>query len=423
MISIKLNNQINYYLTSLLAFFIPIHSKIPPVLIALLVLNWLIKPSNIKLTVNRIRNNYALLSLVLLFLLYAVGVLLSDNVNFGLKVLETNLSLILLPLIFLAYQNNTKDNIEAYLKFFVIGCLVYILMCFGYAGYACFKPVYTDLYGVMYDLGFNYFFYSYLTLFFHPSYAAMHCVFALLIICLGVINKRIGFNYKTIVAIALLVIFVLLLSSKSGWIGLVFLMLYIFYYLVLKKQLLKIIYIIIPIALAFILLNVVYTPSFSKRIPKVENIKNAITEKNSENVTVTTGGDGNAARVLIWKASLGLFLDNLIGLGTGDAKDILLEKYKEKGMTTEYKYQLNCHNQYLSTALSIGVLGLITLLFALIYPFIQSVRANHIVLAGFIVLISFNFLFESMLETQKGIAFFSFFYVLLCTSFNTKKII
>lgn len=417
MISLKLNNQINFYLTSLLAFFIPIHYKIPPVIIVLLVLNWLINPSNIKKTINHIKSNYALLSLVLFFLLYAVGMFFSNNIHFGLKVLETNLSLILLPLIYLAYTSKTKEKIETYLKFFVTGSIVYTILCFGYATYAFFKPVYTDLYGVMYDLGFNYFFYSYVSLFFHPSYTAMFSLFALFIISTGLIQKKILFNWKILISIILLVVFVLLLSSKSGWLGLILLSLYVFWNLISKKQILKVLYILIPLVSLFILLNILYTPSFSKRIPKVDNIKNALNEKNKDNKEVTTGGDGNAARVLIWKASLELFSDNILGLGTGDAKELLLEKYQQKGMSTEYKYQLNCHNQYLSTGLSIGILGLILLLGMLFYSLFQSIKYNQIVLGGFIILVSFNFLFESMLETQKGIVFFSFFYVLLCLSY------
>lgn len=422
MIGVELNNKINFYLTSLLAFFIPIHTKIPPIIIVLLAINWVIIPSNIKLTFRQLKKNYALTSLFALYVFYAIGTFLSDNIQFGFKVLETNLSFFLLPLIYAAYQNNTKNKIEIYLKWFVIGAITYTIICYTYATYAFFKPVYTDLYGVMYDLGFNYFFYSYISLFFHPSYTAMFSVFALFVISVGIQKNKITFNWKILLSILLLVVFVLLLSSKAGWLGLIFLLFYVSWDLIRKKEILKIVYIIVPLSVVFVLLNVIYTPSFSKRIPKIENIKEAINEKDTENKTVTTGGDGNAARVLIWKASLELLSENLLGLGTGDAKEILLNKYKQKGMTTEYKFQLNCHNQYLSTGLSLGVFGLFLFLFALIYPLYQSVNKNYIILGGFIVLVSVNFLFESMLETQKGIVFFCFFYVIICSSYIKAKL-
>lgn len=418
----KLNHQINYYLTGLLAFFAPVHAKILPLFIILLVLNWLSRPTNVKKSIVTLTNNYGLLTLVLLFVTYLLGMLYTTNTGTGFKILETKLSLVILPLVYAAYTSFTKEKIINYLRFFVWGCVAYAFICFGYATYAYFKPIYTDLYGVLYDLGGNYFFYSYLTVFFHPSYTALYSVLALTIIVLGIKTGECKFDWKALLATSILTIFILLLSSKAGWIIMVLLLLYTIFLLVKSKKIMAIIYIIAPIVSFFLVFNVYYTPEFSKRIPDVEHITEAIVETNVQNEEVTTGRDGNASRVFIWKASWDLFKDNIVlGQGTGDAKDVLMEKYEERGMTTEFKYKLNSHNQYLTTAISIGAIGLLVLILCLFYPFIMGIRQKDILPIAFTIFIAINFLFESMLETQAGLVFYAFFNTLLCSTFVSRK--
>ncbi len=340
--------------------------------------------------------------------------LYTSNLKFGWTVLETKMSLLILPLIYAAYIDTTKDKIQEYLKYLVYGCIVYAIICLTYAGYAFFKPVLDDLYG---DIGSNNFYYSYLSLYFHPSYTAMYSVFSLLIISIGIKKRVICFNWKIILSITLLIIFILLLSSKAGWFILILLGLYVFKLLISLKKGIKILYFVIPILVLFLALNVYFTPKFSHRLPQIENIIKAITGKDQNDKTVTTGNDGNASRVFIWKASYELFLENfLTGTGTGDAKDELLKKYQEKKMTNEFQFQLNSHNQFLSTSLYLGLLGLITFLFMLFYPLIISIKHSNYVLVGFILLIIINLMVESMFEKQAGLVFYAFFNTLLCST-------
>ncbi len=418
MISIKLNHQINFYLTSLLAFFTPIYSKVLPVFIVLLVINWLINPTNIKLSLKNLKSNYVLLASIALYLLYVIGMSYSSNLSFGAKVLETKLSLLILPLIYAAYINLTREKINTYLKLFVYGCITYALICLSYATYAYYKPLYIDLLnGFSFNFGANYFFYSYLSLFFHPSYTAMYSVFALSIIVISIQKKHIIVNLKIVLSIIVLTVFILLLSSKAGWVGLFLLGFYSIIILIIRKKWIQIFYFTIPITILFLVFNVYYTPNVSQRLPQVENIKKAITEKDENNTKVTTSADGNASRIFIWKASYDLFLENfLLGTGTGDSKEKLLEKYLEREMTTEYNNQLNSHNQYLTTSISLGIVGLLIFLFGLLYTFIKALKRQKLIIASFIVLISINFLFESMFETQAGLVFYAFINTMLgCT--------
>jgi O-antigen ligase len=172
----------------------------------------------------------------------------------------------------------------------------------------------------------------------------------------------------------------------------------------------------------FLFLNVYYAPSFSQRIPKVETIQNAINEKDNKNNVVTTSSDGSGRRIFVWKASMDLIKQNFwLGVGTGDSKDQLLETYKSNGMITEYKFQLNAHNQYLNTMVSLGVFGLLILLLCFLIPLYYAVKNKLIMLLGFTLIVSFNFLFESMLEAQAGVIFYVFFNTILCLSFMSQS--
>ncbi|MBK8368984.1 MAG: hypothetical protein IPL10_16770 [Bacteroidetes bacterium] len=176
MMTEQLNKRVHVVLTTLLAFFIPIAL---PILIVLLSLNWLINISNVKISVRAIKHNTALTLMIVLYALYLVGLIYSSNFKVAGEVLETKFSFFILPLVYAAYTNETKLQLSNYLKSFIFGCITYAMLCFAYATYAFYKPVYTDLYGVLYDLGSNYFYHSYLSSVFHPSYASMYAVVAL----------------------------------------------------------------------------------------------------------------------------------------------------------------------------------------------------------------------------------------------------
>ena len=104
----------------------------------------------------------------------------------------------------------------------------------------------------------------------------------------------------------------------------------------------------------------------------------------------------------------------LIGVGTGDVKEAILNEYDQKvTKATEGKYY-NCHNEFLETAVRLGIIGEILLLIILFSPFFnRSNYQKNRLLIGFLIIIILNFLFESMLDRLNGVAFFAFFYCLL----------
>jgi O-antigen ligase len=122
------------------------------------------------------------------------------------------------------------------------------------------------------------------------------------------------------------------------------------------------------------------------------------------------GFNSTTGRISIWKNSLQIIAKNsVLGVGTGDAKDEILKHYKLKNEKELYSKKLNSHNQFLQTTIAIGLLGLIVLLLILGIPLFLFYKQSDFLAVIFVLLIVFNFLFESMLETQAGVIFFSFF--------------
>ena len=422
MISEHLNKRIHVVLTTILSFCIPFFPQAMSLLIVLLTLNWIINFSNVVFSFKNIIQNKGLAAMIIFYLLYVLGLLYTSNLKFAGEILEIKLSFLVVPLVYIAYSKETIIQFNHYLKCFIYGCVAYALYCFGYATYAYFKPVYTDLYGVLYNLGSNYFYYSYLSSVIHPSYTAMYTIVALLAIRYLYQQKNIYLNYTWLSIIVFLTTYVFFLSSKAGWIGLGFTYFIFLFDLIKSGSYFKLIFISLILIGFFFLINVYFAPQYASRIPKMQSIENAIKGKDKNNKPSTTGTDGSGSRIFVWKASLEVIKENLpLGAGTGDSRDKLMEKYLEKKMDTEYKFGLNSHNQFLNTSVSLGILGFLSLIICFWIPFHIGLKLHELFLINFVIILTINLLFESMFERQSGIIFYVFFNTLLCSKFTQSK--
>lgn len=119
-------------------------------------------------------------------------------------------------------------------------------------------------------------------------------------------------------------------------------------------------------------------------------------------------------RWLSWKAAVAAIEQApLLGYGIGDAKDVIVAKYKELGPAYQVhvKHRYNAHNQFLQTWLETGIVGIFILLFIFTWLAFYMRRSSNefaVFLALFIALI-----FESMLVRFNGIVFFSIIVPLL----------
>ncbi len=119
-------------------------------------------------------------------------------------------------------------------------------------------------------------------------------------------------------------------------------------------------------------------------------------------------------RINQWKAATCVFIQNpLIGVGVGDSQYELDLCYLTTDLELAIDRAYNTHNQYLDILISNGLLGLLIWIIMLLYSVRYAWATNNFYLLSFIFLIAVAFITENLLNTQKGIVFFSLFYCLL----------
>lgn len=122
---------------------------------------------------------------------------------------------------------------------------------------------------------------------------------------------------------------------------------------------------------------------------------------------------GNEVRLIMWKVSLELMIENPLGVGTGSVDEYLRKRLRSYGLNQMADEDYNPHNQFFQTAIEIGWFGLLVLLSLMAYGIYLSWRKRSYLLLLLFTCLAFNSLFESMFQRESGILFFTFWMVLL----------
>lgn len=391
----------HYYLAIIIALCLPL-VRLTPVFIVLLLLNWLIE-GDFKNKFQIVFKNKLALLFIAFFLIHVIGLAYTENMDAGLFDLQVKLSILLFPIILVSRPYN-KPQIRTIFWAFVIGSVVcsFILLTRAVYTYVVFSE--------------NNFFYLQLSFFTHPSYLAMYFNFAIAWLMFSVFNKQQILNrFYTILSLCAIFFFsgmILLLSSKMGLIILLGLYIGFMIYFIIsrKKYVLGFAGLIIIISSAYFLIR--FVPEISDRLKTVI----AAMSSSSNN---QTEAESTAVRLLIWSAAKEVVSENfLVGTGTGDAKDALLVEYEKRGMTGALEHKLNAHNEYYQVFVSLGLIGFVLLILSLLLPLYSAFTSSNAIYILFLLIIIFNFLPESMLETQAGVIFYAFFNSVLCFNSN-----
>lgn len=132
-------------------------------------------------------------------------------------------------------------------------------------------------------------------------------------------------------------------------------------------------------------------------------------------------GNSVSMRFEFWKTGWGIFKENpVFGVGTGDIKNAFAEMYIRENTALDQKFRLRGHNQYLTIAAQLGLLGLLIFISLLVVPFIENKNGRKTLFIGFWVIAVLSMINEDTIETQMGVTFFSFFYCFLLYYLNPK---
>ena len=380
----------------LFAFLIPLNPKWLGYGILIIVLEQLIRRNFSPLSNYKEFFNWkkASLWLFLFYLMHFVGMTYSSNTDFGWMDIGMKASFGIFPVIFMLF--NFKINLKLLFKSFVTGALVSIIICF-YLSYLNYSET-----GNLWH-----FRESYLSHFIHRSYWATYLVLAFIFSVYLVIKKQINLLVGCTLSLLFFTV-VFITGSKAGILIIIISTIALLIYIARVTGQLKWAIGLGVLAVVILITTLSYFPSVANRI---ESSYKYATGQYSINLEKT---ESTASRILMWQTAIDLIKEKpLLGYGTGDIKDVLAQKNKEKGNVDVAQRKMNAHNQFLNSWVAIGLFGFLFLVFIFLLPFIFAPQEEGFIHRLIIFILFASLVAESFLETQAGIIPVAFLMTLL----------
>lgn len=389
-ISEKATNQAYSLLLTLILILLPFSSRLSSLAIIILAIFWILC-GDFKLKIKKIQSNWPKIRwIIFYFLILALSPLVSEEKAEGWASLERHLSLLAFPLILATIKINSKQLNFILASFIVSVFLVSVIGLIQTYSIYINDQVNNSL------LELNYYQWIFPQLInFHAPYLAIYLSASGLITLLWCINTRKKFKLRLIL-IALVLFFNLVLAftaSRTAIATNLFLVIAILtYHLIKNKQ-----YLVLFLCFSFILLFSHYL------LDSLPYLKDKL-----------LSGAGGSERFHLWHAAFLAWKDApVFGYGLGDASEKIHNSFVSLGYPITFKHNFDPHNQFVATALTAGLLGLISLLLMLIIPAYKALKKGHILLLAIILLFTGCFFTESVLFRQKGIVIFTLLYSMM----------
>ncbi len=349
------------------------------------------------------KENYKVLVFqILFFIIILFGFFHSENKVAAIKDISQKFVLLILPVFFVFSGNILKKYKYWILKLFILSNIIFSIACIIYATYMSIELTSDKLiFNPIIQNG-NRFYYIPFSFLQHPSYFSMYIVMALASMFHlkdnNVFKKSISnlVIYYTIFLFFLIIIY--MLSSRAGIISAMFLSAFRLIQNVFRYK--RLFFKIVALTLFLIAISLVV------KNPRVLNIVSEVKET-SEGVHATKSF---SLRIVFWTTAIEVIDENFwIGTGNGDSQEVFNQKFKKSEFAVAKYIGYNVHNQYLQIFMTFGVVGFVTFLLTFIFAAEKAIKEKNQLFLIFLFSISFNFLFETMLNTLAGVFFFSFF--------------
>ncbi|MCX6257285.1 MAG: O-antigen ligase family protein [Bacteroidia bacterium] len=124
-------------------------------------------------------------------------------------------------------------------------------------------------------------------------------------------------------------------------------------------------------------------------------------------------GHSISQRIEYLKAGIQIIKDNIwFGIGTGDAQNAFNRQYNKMNSSLSKDSRLRAHNQFVTLLITFGITGFLWIMFAMFYPIFMEHKSKDYLFIIFFIIACISMLDEDTWETQAGITFFVYFYVL-----------
>lgn len=379
-------------------FFIPLYKKIVPLLILLFVVGTFIKLGRSKNWKVDIKLSETNVWWFFLWVLGFISLLYTENSDEGFFDLQVKATMMVFPLIF--SFNHVREIIKINFFYLIIAWLAGIFVSLLYhLGVAFYKYIFITH-------SMDYLFYTYLSGRYHPSYLSLYVVIAIIIIHDILIQNQL----KPFAQILLMIfhfslyIFVFLLSSKANIISL-FLVCILFLYIAIRAKKQRMFFAFNIFLFVFFLVLFMFSSSiFRDRVHQAMNFP----EKKILTGEKDFSGEGESTRdrVLIYRSAWQLISENpWFGVGVGDVRFKLSEKYLKNNFSKGVEKKFNAHNQFLQNWIAVGILGFVLMGIIIFNMLRLGWVKRKFCLFSFALVLLVNLMVESMLETQAGSIF------------------
>lgn len=390
-------NRIEMFLLCAVAFLIPVHVDSSPIIIAMLVLLFLIKPGNMKALKESVRTT-GFWAMIIPFVLYLIGILYSDDTNTALHNTETALSLMVFPLIATSFRQNDITKKTKLIEISLIaGILTIMTISIAKAAISYAEIQNSDVF----------FYTQLLSSPHHHSYYALFAVIVLTQVLLCNWDKLSKWAIAANITLALIVIvFIGMLSSKITILLLGVYVIYLIIKLILSKSVPKWLSVILAIA------TIAAIPAFFS-LPmvkyRIDNMMDSIRAHRNGVETVRTRNESTTIRIKCMSSAMEVISENwLYGTGQGDVY-AEMQKQMKKRMGEDYEGTCSPHNQFLRSFASFGIIGIASLIFLFIVMFKKAIKSRNGTIIWWCIITLCFFCIEDMLCIINGIIFFCMF--------------
>ena len=343
--------------------------------------------------------NKITLFLFLFYLCYLFGVFFTDNEILAKHYVESKLSFLFFPLFF---SFKPKFKVEFSYLFLISIFSVFQVTIFGlfsamkiYSVTHIFLPSFTS---------------TSISPLHHPSYFAFFILFSIFTMWIGFFKKWKYFTLNWIIPLSIYFLVFYILCQSLAALLFICLTLFVIFIIWFKMKFGKIktliTILLFPLILFFLLTK---TPVFKVEFNSTKDSFTAFVNSPRKFIKDKQGyKTGNEDRLILWTASSHLIWKHPFGVGTGNVDDYLRNELMNLRQGNLALKNFNSHNQFLQTGVEIGFFGLAILLIFEISVLVFAIKNKNWILLLVISSLIFNSLFESMLQRQSGIIFYSF---------------
>jgi O-antigen ligase len=408
LINDTLENKISYYLLASFLMALPFDHFYSEWLLIIFCIHTLIHLKKSKLTALRNKKIWIIASL---FFLTVAAIIFSHYKADGFKDINHQLGILLFPV----SLSLTNLDIAKYklllLETFGFTCTITILYLF-FNAIRIIHYFHLSYFSLISNTFINQNFSAPIGL--HATYLSMYATLSISIFLYLFFSNKYFKKYIYLFCTVILMAGLLQLSSRSAIISTGVISLFAIPLLLLQGRK-KLLLFIASLAISLVAIMVISQISSLK--------KRYISDLENDLAYYTNPADQSESRMLRWGLEWQLIQQSpFIGYGSGAEINILKDKYFENKFYKSYIVELNAHSQYLSFLIRAGIPGLLFFLYVLFYGFANAIKRKDFIFLSFMIIITLVSVSENILDLNKGVFFYAFFYPLFLLATSKEKI-